>query len=125
MANVTKKVLLIDDDPFILDLMAKQLKGTVRVTVYTTTALLLPPEGVNPNLLSNSVNVGGSCPRTVGRWFRPSLLTEKRCASAAWRLLPRGAARPASVPGGAEAVRKAWVVRLGASPPWRPRVVGY
>lgn len=44
--------------PLTLDLMARQLKGTVRVTVYTTTALMMPPEGVNPNLLSNSVNIG-------------------------------------------------------------------
>jgi len=36
MANVTKKVLLIDDDPFILDLMAKQLKAK-KLDVVTTT----------------------------------------------------------------------------------------
>lgn len=44
--------------PLTMDLMAKKVKGTVHVHVYTTTALLVLPESVAPQLLLTTPNIG-------------------------------------------------------------------
>jgi uncharacterized protein YkwD len=44
--------------PLTMDLMAKKVKGTVHVHVYTTTALLVLPESLGPQLLLSTPNIG-------------------------------------------------------------------
>lgn len=44
--------------PLTMDLMAKKVKGTVRVHVYTTTALLVLPESLAPELLLSTPSIG-------------------------------------------------------------------
>ncbi|HET6267588.1 MAG TPA: CAP domain-containing protein, partial [Acidobacteriota bacterium] len=52
--------------PLTMDLMARQMKGTVRVNVYTTTALLEIPTQVQPNLELNNQSIGIGYKRIKG-----------------------------------------------------------
>ncbi len=78
MTETSKKVLLIDDDPFILDLMAKQLKAKKLVVVTTTD----PEKAVGlvqsekPNLVISDIAMPGLDGLTLAKQLHENPATQ-------------------------------------------------